>query len=187
MANSWDTHLSSSWKKCFPHFFGKTKSHDPHYEVCELTKHHRVPFPIRNKKATSPFSLMHTEVWGPSTIPNILGFRWFVTFVDDYTHTTWVYLLKSKSEVNSIFQFGTKIHTLRSDNGREYFNHNLVTYLQNEGIVHQSSCADTPQQNGVAERKNGHLLEVTKSLLFQMNVTKTCWGEAVLNAIFLIN
>ena len=53
--------------------------------------------------------------------------------------------------------------------------------------MHQSSCVDTPQQNGVTERKNKHLFEVTRSLLLQMSVPKTYWGEAVLTATFLIN
>ena len=49
-------------KKMFPTSFGKTKSHDFRYKVCELAKHHYVPFPIRNKKETFPFSLIHTNV-----------------------------------------------------------------------------------------------------------------------------
>ena len=47
---------------------GKTKCYDFHCEACELVKHQHVPFPIRNKKETSPFSLTHTDVWGPSRI-----------------------------------------------------------------------------------------------------------------------
>ena len=56
-----------------------------------------------------------------------------------------------------------------------------------QGIVHQSSCVDTPQQNGVAERKNRHLLEVARSIMFTTNVPKHFWGEAVLTATYLIN
>ncbi|RVX13764.1 Retrovirus-related Pol polyprotein from transposon TNT 1-94 [Vitis vinifera] len=56
-----------------------------------------------------------------------------------------------------------------------------------EGIVHLSSCVDTPQQNGIAERKNRHLLEVARSLMFSMNVPKLFWGQAVLTAAYLIN
>ena len=52
----------SSEKKCFPHCSTKLKSHDFQCEVCELAKHHYVPFPIRNKKETSPFSLIHIDV-----------------------------------------------------------------------------------------------------------------------------
>ncbi|RVX11614.1 Retrovirus-related Pol polyprotein from transposon RE2 [Vitis vinifera] len=54
-------------------------------------------------------------------------------------------------------------------------------------IVHLSSCVDTPQQNGIAERKNRHLLEVARSLMFSMNVPKLFWGQAVLTEAYLIN
>ncbi|RVX04556.1 Retrovirus-related Pol polyprotein from transposon TNT 1-94 [Vitis vinifera] len=60
-------------------------------------------------------------------------------------------------------------------------------FLAQEGIVHLSSCVDTPQQNGIAERKNRHLLEVARSLMFSMNVPKLFWGQAVLTAAYLIN
>ncbi|RVW73427.1 Retrovirus-related Pol polyprotein from transposon TNT 1-94 [Vitis vinifera] len=60
-------------------------------------------------------------------------------------------------------------------------------FLAQEGIVHLSSCVDTPQQNGIAERKNRHLLEVARSLMFSMNVPKLFWEQAVLTAAYLIN
>ncbi|RVW71043.1 Retrovirus-related Pol polyprotein from transposon RE1 [Vitis vinifera] len=60
-------------------------------------------------------------------------------------------------------------------------------FLAQEGIVHLSSCVDTPQQNGIAERKNRHLLEVARSLMFSMNVPKLFWGQAILTAAYLIN
>lgn len=55
--------------------------------------------------------------------------------------------------------FGVDIKDLRSDNGKEYFNHVITPFFQKEGIIHESSCVKTPQQNGVAERKNVHLLD----------------------------
>jgi len=60
-------------------------------------------------------------------------------------------------------------------------------FLNEKGIIHHSSCVDTPQQNGVAERKNRHLLEVARALMFSMNVPKRFWGEAILTASYLIN
>ena len=104
--------------------------------------------------------------------------------------------MKDKSEVFHLFvnfyrmiqtQFGSPIKRLRSDNGREYVNQNLSKFLKDNGVVHELTCVDTPQQNGVAERKNRHLLEVTRALLFQMSVPKSYWGEAVLTATYLIN
>lgn len=84
-------------------------------------------------------------------------------------------------------QFQEKIKMFRSDNGREYFNKILGEFLLEKGIIHQSSCSNTPQQNGIAERKNKHLLEVTRALLFTNNVPKYLWGDALLTATYLIN
>lgn len=104
--------------------------------------------------------------------------------------------MKEKSEVGRIFeiyhkmvqtQFQSNIQILRTDNGREYYNLALNSYLQKVGIVHQSSCVDTPQQNGVAERKNRHLLEVTRSIMLATNVLQHFWGEVVLSETHLIN
>ena len=74
-------------------------------------------------------------------------------------------------------QFESPIKRLRSDNGREYVNQNLSKFLQENGVVYELTCVDTPQQNGVAERKNRHLLKVTRALLFQMSVPKSYWGK----------
>ena len=60
-------------------------------------------------------------------------------------------------------------------------------YLTTHGIIHQTTCVDTPVQNDVAERKNRHLLEISRSLLFAMQVLKILWGEAVLTTTYLIN
>ena len=70
-------------------------------------------------------------------------------------------------------QFGVKIKRFRSDNARDYFNQILSPYFQKEGIIHESSCISTPQQNRIAERKNGHLLATTRALLCHQNVPKT--------------
>ncbi|KAL5577658.1 hypothetical protein UlMin_019357 [Ulmus minor] len=165
-------------------------------DVCQFAKHKRVSFPTRNKRCSKPFHLIHSDIWGPSRVPNISGAKWFVSFIDDCTRVTWVYLLKQKSDVSAVFpifhtmiqnQFGVKIKRFRSDNALDYFNQTLSPYFLKEGIIHESSCVYTPQQNGVAERKNGHILDTTRALLFQNSVPKSYWGEAVLTSIYLIN
>ena len=83
--------------------------------------------------------------------------------------------------------FGTKIKNIRSDNACDYFNQIFSQWFQKEGIIHESSCIITPQQNGVAKRKNRHLLECIRALLFQQNVPKSYWGEAVLTSTYVIN
>ena len=84
-------------------------------------------------------------------------------------------------------QFGVGIKRFRSDNARDYFNHTLADFFQQEGIIHESSCVNTPQQNGIAERKNRHLLDMTRAILFHKHVPKAYWGEAVLTSAYLIN
>ena len=152
-----------------------------HCDVCHPSKHTRStysPFPY---KKSFPFSLAHSDIWGPSRIPNILGSRWFLLFVDDHTRLSWVFLMKQKSQIVSLFkkfhamvqnQFHTNIQVLKTDNERDYFNSTSGGYFSSSSIVHQSFCNGTPQQNGVVEGKNRHLLDISQSLLFTMNVPK---------------
>ena len=82
---------------------------------------HRLPFPNSHFVASSPFELVHFDVWGPTPVMSIDGFHCYVLFVDHFTRLTWLYLLKSKSEIFSKFielkamietQFSTKIKCL---------------------------------------------------------------------------
>ena len=84
-------------------------------------------------------------------------------------------------------QFHKKIKILRSDNAKEYFCREVNNYMEENGIIHQSSCVSTPQQNGVAERKIGHDMSTAMALLFQGNCPKSYWSEAVATATHLIN
>ncbi|KAJ9700761.1 hypothetical protein PVL29_006195 [Vitis rotundifolia] len=166
-------------------------------ESCQLGKHTRVSFPKRlNNRAKSPFELVHTDVWGPCRTASTLGFQYFVTFIDDYSRCTWLFLMKNRAELFSIFQkfyaeiqtqFNISIRVLRSDNAREYFSAPFTSFMSHHGILHQSSCAHTPQQNGVAERKNRHLVETARTILLHSNVPFRFWGDAVLTACYLIN
>ena len=79
------------------------------------------------------------------------------------------------------------VQTLRSDNAKEYLSEPFQSFILQHGILHQTSCVDTPSHNGVAEKKNRHLLETVRALLFQMNVPKHFWADVVSIACFLIN
>ncbi|RVW62000.1 Retrovirus-related Pol polyprotein from transposon RE1 [Vitis vinifera] len=128
-------------------------------ESCQLGKHTRVSFPKRlNNRAKSPFELVHTDVWGPCRTASTLGFQYFVTFIDDYSRLTMPGIFFSP----------------------------FTSFMSHHGILHQSSCAHTPQQNGVAERKNRHLVETARTILHS-NVPFRFWGDAVLTACYLIN
>ena len=174
-------HPSFSYlRRLFPSLFSKKESFT--CEICLLAKHTRVPFPVQSYQPSRLFSLIHGDLWGPSRITSISNKKWLISFIDDHTRVCWVYLLRDKSEVAQIFenfnamiqtQYNSKIQFLRIDNGTEYFNFTLGNFILENGMVCQSSCVNTPQQNGVYECKNRHLLEVTRSLLFGSNCLKT--------------
>ena len=192
----WLGHPSFRYLK---HLFPKLFDKDPsmlHCEICEFVRHHCSSFPVQSYNPSKPFAIIHSDVWGPNKIWTLSNKKWFITFIDDHTKLCWVYLLKEKFEaeqaVRNFFkmvqnQFQTNIQVFRSDNGREYFNTILGNFFLENGIVHHSSCANTPQQNGIAKRKNKHLLEVARALLFSTKVPKYLWGEAVLTDAYLIN
>ena len=122
--------------------------------------------------------------------------KYFVFSIDDCTRVSWVYLLKSKNDVIHVIsqfskviatRFHTPVQVFHFDNGREFVNQSLADFFKEHGILHQTTCTYTPQQNGIAERKNWHILEVARALCFTMRVSKRFWAKAVMTAVFLIN
>ncbi|KAJ0611968.1 putative RNA-directed DNA polymerase [Helianthus annuus] len=178
----------------FPKLFPSNKPIN--CETCVLAKSHRSTFKPNNTKVDSPFSLIHLEVWGPAPVIGEQNFRYFLLFVDDCTRMTWIYFLRHKSEVFEKFtwfyamvqtQFKKPIQILRSDNGSEFVNNSMKQFFQEKGMIHQTSCTHTPEQNGVVERKNRILLEITRALLIESQVPKSFWPEAVATATYIIN
>ena len=115
-------------------------------ESCQLGKHTCVPFPRRlDQQIKSLFELIHTDVWGPSQTESTLGFRCFVTFIDDYSHCTWLFLMKNQAELFSIFQkfhvevrtqFNISICILRSDNAKEYLSVPFFFFMSSHETLH---------------------------------------------------
>ncbi|PRQ58292.1 putative RNA-directed DNA polymerase [Rosa chinensis] len=187
----------SLMRKTMPTLFIGVDESVLHCETCVLAKSHRATYsPSISNKSVIPFELIHSDVWGPSREPTVSGMRYFVLFIDDCTRLTWVTLLKTKDEVFPAFQtFRTLVQTqyhstikvLRSDNGGEYVNHVFQEFFKAHGIVHQTTCPQTPEQNGVSERKNRHLLDMARALLFSAHMPKYLWGDAILASSHLIN
>ncbi|RWR90457.1 retrovirus-related Pol polyprotein from transposon TNT 1-94 [Cinnamomum micranthum f. kanehirae] len=84
-------------------------------------------------------------------------------------------------------QFSKCIKTLRSDSGGEYVSTDFQSFIRTRGIISQRTCPYTPQQNRVTERKNKHLLDVTRTLLIESSVPPRFWIEALTTAVHLIN
>ena len=164
-------------------------------EACILGKHCRTVFQKSTTVYENCFDLVHSDVWTAPCLSRD-SYKYFVTFIDEKSKYTWLTLIQTKDRVLDAFRnfqtyvtnhYHAKIKILRSDNGGEYTSNAFKQHLSQYGILHQTSCPYTPQQNGVAERKNRHLMEVARSLMFQSNVPKRFWSDAVATACYLIN
>jgi hypothetical protein len=131
------------------------------------------------------------DLFGPPSHDSLGGKKYCLVIVDDYSRYTWVYFFKLKSETQqTVIDFsnmvqrkhGLPILTIRSDNGSEFKNYTLNDFLSEEGIQHQYSAAYTPQQNGVAERKNRTLIDMARSMLAEFHSPYNFWAEAISTA-----
>ena len=110
-------------------------------DACQLGKLHNASFPHSSSHATTPLELVHSDIWGLSPLSSSEGFMYYIQFLDDYSRYTWLFPLRTKAEVKSIFikfhhlaerQFGYKLKCLQSDQGGEFIA--LHTYLTDLGI-----------------------------------------------------
>jgi len=166
-------------------------------EGCILGKMQRAKFPKDGSiRATSKLQLVHSDVCGPMQTPSLGNYLYFVTFIDDYSRHAWVYPLKAKSEGFMFFkQFlalaenvsKCTMGTLRSDRGGEYMSHEFNAFLVSRGIKHQCTVPYTPQQNGVAERKNRSLTEMARCMVKSQALPHSFWLEAIMCATYVLN
>lgn len=143
--------------------------------TCPLGKLTKLPFSHSQSHACSPFELIHIEIWGPYKVQTRGGHRFFLTVVDDHTRTTWVTLLQHKSQAFETLltfvklaqtQFNSTVKVIRSNNALEFQDVECQKLYNTLGIVHQTSCVDTAQQNGRVERKHRNILEMARCLRF---------------------
>ncbi|CAA7036250.1 unnamed protein product [Microthlaspi erraticum] len=165
-------------------------------EPCQMGKSSRLQFISSSSRVLGPLDRVHCDLWGPSPIVSTLEFKYYAVFIDDYSRFSWFYPLRAKSEFYSVFtafqklvetQFSTKIKVFQSDGGGEFINKRLQSHFVECGIKHLVSCPYTPQQNGLAERKHRHLVELGLSMLFHSNTPLSYWVEAFFSANFICN
>jgi len=164
--------------------------------ACQFGKQSRLPFPKATWRATRKLQLVHTDIGGPQRTPSLKGSLYYVIFIDDLTRMCWIYFLKYKSEVKSIFwklkaklenESCCKIQILRSDNGKEYTSHQFGLFCEEAGIERQLTAPYTPEQNGVSERRNRFIMEMERCMLHEKNLPKMFWAEASNTVVFLQN
>ncbi|KAG0155364.1 hypothetical protein PDIDSM_939 [Penicillium digitatum] len=132
---------------------------------CIKGKGHALPFGEERSIRSKPGEFIHLDVWGPISIASHGGEHYFVTFTDDATRFTWLFLLKSRSQVTE------KVH---GDDAPEH--KPLAAYLASKGTVWDPTPPYTKQLNGVAEIKNRHLVEPLVAVMAEYQLPKYLWG-----------
>ncbi|KAH9722428.1 hypothetical protein KPL70_006731 [Citrus sinensis] len=164
-------------------------------EICIQAKITKKPFP-KAERNTQILDLIHTDICEYNGILTRGGKRYFITFIDDCSRYTYVYLLRTKSEAFDKFkifkaevenQKDKKIKMVRSDRSGEYFSIEFNNYCEEVGIIHQRSAPFTPQQNGLAERKNMIFTDMINSMILNAKLPNNLWGEALLTACHIHN
>jgi hypothetical protein len=136
------------------------------------------------------------DLFGPPSYAGLGGKKYCLVIVDDYSRYTWVCFFTFKSETQQTVkdfatkverQFNTTIWTIRSDNDTEFKNYALNEFLSDAGIKHQYPAAYTPQQNGVAERKNRTFMDAARTMLAEFKSPYNFWAEAISTACHATN
>ncbi|GKD58406.1 retrovirus-related pol polyprotein from transposon TNT 1-94 [Tanacetum coccineum] len=133
--------------------------------ACEQGKCKKALLPTKLDPSTeSKLELLRMDLCGPMRVTSINGKKYIIVIVDDYSRL--------------------KILTFQTDNGTEFKNKKLRAFYVKLGIVHQTSIARTPQQNGVVERQNRTLVEAARTILIFSKAPEFLWAEAIATACF---
>ncbi|KAI3729602.1 hypothetical protein L6452_18263 [Arctium lappa] len=143
-----------------------------------------------------PLHMLHVDLCGSISIQSLAGKKYILVLIDEFSRFTWIEFIRAKSDVPEILirllkrlqvLFSSKVQKLRSDNGTEFKNDKINSYLLEERITPNFSAARTPQQNGVLERKNRTLDEAVRTMLGGSDLSTNFWAEAVATACFTQN
>lgn len=151
---------------------------------CYMAKSHQLPFSSSISTTSFPLEIFHS-----GTLTYYLGFRYYIILVDYFSRFTWIYFMANKSDVAHIFSrfkaqvenlFNSTITILRTDGGTEY----KPIQKKFPQIIHQITCPYTPQQNGLAERKHRHIIELSLASMSHASIPNKYWDEGI---VYLIN
>ncbi|KAJ9544859.1 hypothetical protein OSB04_024566 [Centaurea solstitialis] len=170
---------------------------DDHCVACLKGKQHKASHKSKTINTISaPLQLLHMDLFGPTNVMSIGKKSYCLVIIDDYSRFTWVFFLRTKDETSGLIkpfvkrvenQVNLRVKVIRSDNGTEFKNADLNSFCEEKGIERQFSAPRTPQQNGVAERRNRTLIEAARTMLADSKLPITFWAEAVNTACYVQN
>ncbi|GJX36728.1 retrovirus-related pol polyprotein from transposon TNT 1-94 [Tanacetum coccineum] len=173
--------------------------YDKHFcDACKIGKQAHASHKAKNMVSTKRcLELLHMDLFGPSAIKSYGGNLYTLVVVDDYSRYTWTRFLKTKNEAFEKFeilsrkiqnQLGSSIIAIRTDHGREFDNEvQFGAYCDAQGITHNFSAPRTPQSNGVVERKNRTLQEMSRTMLNEQSIPQKFWCNAVDTSTYILN
>lgn len=154
-------------------------------EYCSQAKITKTSHKLIIKKS-DPLDLIHSDICELDGTLTRNSKRYFITFIDDCSDYTYVYLMKNKSEALDMFkmyiteienQLGKKIKRLCSDRGTEYDSGLCNDFYSKHGIVHETTASFSPEMNGKSERKNITLTELIVAIMMNFGVAPHWWGK----------
>ncbi|GJW16845.1 putative ribonuclease H-like domain-containing protein [Tanacetum coccineum] len=165
--------------------------------ACKKGKQHKASCKAKlDRIIRKPLELLHMDLFGPVSIESINKKRYCLVVTDDFSRFSWVFFLATKDETSEILcnliiglekQLNHNVKIIRCDNGTEFKNHAMNELCAKKGIKREFSVARTPQQNGVAERKNRTLIEAARTMLADSLLPIPFWAEAVNTACYVLN
>ncbi|GJQ96452.1 putative ribonuclease H-like domain-containing protein [Tanacetum coccineum] len=161
--------------------------------ACNKGKQHKASYKHISavRLITDPLQLLHMDLFGPTNIRSIDQKYYSLVVTDDFSRFTWTFYLGTKDETFYVLkefialienQLNKKVKGIRCDNGTEFKNAKLIELCGEKGIKRDYSNPRTPQQNGVAERKNRTLIEAARTMLADSKLPTMFWTEAVSTA-----
>ncbi|GJS72404.1 putative ribonuclease H-like domain-containing protein [Tanacetum coccineum] len=176
----------------------KLFTNDHNCVACNKGKQHKASYKAITAVSTisEPLQLLHMDLFGPTSIRSIDHKYYSLVVTDDLSRFSWVFFLGTKDETYYILkdfitfienQLNKKVKAIRCDNGTEFKNSKLIELCGSKGIKRDYSNARTPQQNGVAERKNRTLIEAARTMLADSKLPTMFWTEAVSTACYVLN
>ncbi|GJR78358.1 putative ribonuclease H-like domain-containing protein [Tanacetum coccineum] len=165
--------------------------------ACQKGKQHKASCKAKTVSSIShSLQLLHMDLFGPTSVRSLNHKTYCLVITDDFSRFSWVFFLRTKDETSAILkdfirqienQLNQKVKTIRCDNGTEFKNKDVIEFCGSKGIKREYSNARTPQQNGVAERKNRTLIEAARTMLADSFLPNTFWAEAVSTACYVLN
>ncbi|GJU69833.1 putative ribonuclease H-like domain-containing protein [Tanacetum coccineum] len=160
-------------------------------------KQHKASYKAKLERIIrKPLELLHMDLFGPVSVESINKKRYCLVVTDDFSRFSWVFFLATKDETSEILcnliiglekQLNHNVKIIRCDNGTEFKNYAMNEFYAKKGIKREFSVARTPQQNGVAERKNKTLIEAARTMLADSLLPIPFWTEAVNTACYVLN